>query len=88
LVRGLAPRNQESLGGISWRGPNCWPGNCRSNSIVDYTDVIIEESDRMRNLWVDSNARPLPAAQSAALNIHADYRTRVQPDRGKKTQAN
>jgi two-component system nitrogen regulation sensor histidine kinase GlnL len=68
LVRGLAHEIKNPLGGI--RGAaQLLAQELPSEELKDYTNVIIEEADRLRNL-VDrlTGSRKLP--EMAALNIH------------------
>ncbi|MEH6388738.1 nitrogen regulation protein NR(II) [Pseudomonas profundi] len=68
LVRGLAHEIKNPLGGI--RGAaQLLARELPSQSLRDYTDVIIEEADRLRNL-VDRMLGPYRPPSLQPLNIH------------------
>ncbi len=68
LVRGLAHEIKNPLGGI--RGAaQLLARELPETELRDYTDVIIEEADRLRNL-VDSMLGPYRPPSLRAINIH------------------
>ncbi len=68
LVRGLAHEIKNPLGGI--RGAaQLLARELPDESLKDYTNVIIEEADRLRNL-VDRMLGPIKPPQLAEVNIH------------------
>jgi len=77
-------RKSRSARRIRGRGPICWPGNWPEQFITLITPHVIIERSGPAAQSGRPDARPLPAAQSAGrLNIHEDYRTRVQPIEGR-----
>ena len=68
VVRGLAPRNQNPLGGI--RGAaQLLERELPEGSLREYTGIIIQEADRLRGL-VDRLLGPNTKPALAALNVH------------------
>lgn len=68
LVRGLAHEIKNPLGGL--RGAaQLLARELPDNSLRDYTNIIIEEADRLRNL-VDQMLGPRKAPDKKPLNLH------------------
>ena len=70
LVRGLAHEIRNPLGGI--RGQHPALGRALTDpDLQDYTEIIISESDRLRNL-VDRMLRP-PSGDANRTHQHSQY---------------